>query len=61
MAPNCLLLDNLSESFFSPDIDQTPFVDLSNTVWAQEDLTKQPVGSKCGSHEHNSHIKYCDL
>ena len=60
------LLDNLATHITCPSEEDPaelcpphPFVDLSNTVWARKDLTKQTVGSKCGSHEHNSH-KYCD-
>ena len=35
-------------------------MDLSNAAWARKDLTKQTVGTYCGSNEQNRLNKYCD-
>ena len=59
------LLVNLATHITWPSIEdptelcQLHTVDLSNTSWARKDLTKQRVGSQCGSHEQNSY-KFCD-
>ena len=58
------LLDNLATHITLPSeedpdkiVSTIPSVDRSNPTGAQKDLLKQTVGSDCGNHEHNSHIK----